>query len=217
MCLSSQSEGYTDKTISITEDMPQQLESVCDCIFSAKYIGDSALICANSTNKMVFQGRMISTDAMNSTALMEYLAEWAQTAPTVVAKGVQLMVSPHCSVFLHELGNTTCIPIEEVDIVSPSPTPSSMLPSPLPSPTPTGDMTVTKPEEERTEAESSPVSLPIPMIAGAAFGVLLVVTVIIIMIVAIVMCKRRSKSKSMQIRTRRYTHNIVTYPKYFPC
>ena len=163
MCLSSQSEGYPDKTISIIEGMPQQLESVCDCVFSAKYIGDSALICANSTNKMVFQGRMISTDAMNSTALMEYLAEWAQTAPTVVAKGVQLMVSPHCSVFLHELGNTTCIPIEEVDIVSPSSTPSSMLPSP----TPTGDMTVTKPEEERTEAESSPVSLPVVMIAGA--------------------------------------------------
>ena len=95
----TQLDGPSEKVNVISEIIARELMGICTCTLSAKYIADTDLICVeNSMDQVVFQGRLISTDDMNSTDIILHLEHWAQTEPTVTAKGVQLTVSNLCSV-----------------------------------------------------------------------------------------------------------------------
>ena len=62
----------SDKASDIAEDVARELEVICSCGFSDKYIGGMRLMCGddNRTGEVIFLARMISFDDMNSTDLL---------------------------------------------------------------------------------------------------------------------------------------------------
>jgi len=153
---------------------------ICACTLSAKYIADTDLICVeNSMDQVVFQGRLISTNDMNSTNIILHLEHWAQTEPTVVAKGVQLAVSNLCSVYLEELGQSGCITVN---------TPSSTTPTEESQSTETPTIEVITPMKE---------SSVVPISAGVIGGVLFLIVVVVALIVVVVVLRRRQSKMEM--------------------
>ena len=130
-------------------------------------------------NRVVFQGRLISTDDMNSTDIISHLERWAQSEPTVAAKGVQLTVSNLCSVHLEELGQYGCIMDN---------TPSSV------TPTDESRSTETPTVEDVTPQKGSSV---IPISAGAIGGVLLLIVIVVVLIVVVVVLRKRRAKMEM--------------------
>ena len=124
-------------------------------------------------DKVVFQGRLISTDDMNSTDIVLHLEHWAQTEPTVTAKGVQLTVSNLCSVHLEELGQSGCTTVN---------TPSSTTPTEESQSTETPTIEIFTPQKQ---------SLVIPVSAGAIGGVLFLIVIVVVLIVVVVVLRRR--------------------------
>lgn len=91
-----------------------ELSNICDCYVPTDYIGDRRIICSeDNPNKVIFQGRLISTHKRNATQLMEGLTQWVTTAPLVVVQGVQLVTEMDCSVELSELGDSKCVMTQE--------------------------------------------------------------------------------------------------------
>ena len=171
----------------ISQDTARELEDVCRCSLSAKFIGDGRLHCdSNRTDAVVLQARMISTETRDSSGILSTLQEWAHTSPTLVARGVQLMVRADCSVELEEFDSSVgCVQL-------PTAPPSTQTPMTPESPTtPQLVSQQSGPATEDMEAKAS-ASVPIPAIAGAVSGVLVVVIIVILL----VLLYRRKRSKS---------------------
>jgi len=174
LCLDWLLDGPSEKVNVISEIVARELMGICTCTLSAKYIADTDLICVeNSMDQVVFQGRLISTDDMNSTDTILHLEHWAQTEPTVTAKGVQLTVSNLCSVHLEQLGQSGCTTVN---------TPSSTTPTEESQSTATPTIEIFTPQEQ---------SLVIPISAGAIGGVLFLIIIVVVLIVVVVVLRRR--------------------------
>ena len=103
----------SDKASDIADDVARELEKICSCGFSDKYIGGMRLMCGvnNSTGQVIFLAGMISFDGVNSTDLLSQLQQWVQTRPSITVSGVPMTISGDCSVSLGELSRPMCIPI----------------------------------------------------------------------------------------------------------
>ena len=169
----------SDKASDIAEDVARELEIICRCGFSEKYIGGVRLVCGdnNSTGQVIFLARMISFDGVNSTDLLSQLQQWVQTRPTITVKGVSMTISGDCSVYLGEFSRPMCTPIN---------LPFSQEPT-----TPVANTD--------NQAEVSSTNLPvIPIAAGLGGGMLLFI--VIILLLAILLIRKRRKRNRQQNR-----------------
>ena len=94
----------------MTEQIVLQLTDSCECALTVEYIADGRLVCdPNEPEKVIFQGRIISTPDRNSTDFLPMLGSWVLNEATIVVQGVQLKVESRCLVELVNLGDTECI------------------------------------------------------------------------------------------------------------
>lgn len=152
---------------------------ICNCAFSEEYIADPDLICLeNSTSRVIFQGRLISTEDMNSTEMVSQLERWAQTKPIIVAKGVKLTVAGICSE--HPRGLDCTMDNTRSTVMTSTPTQNS---------NPTGVGV--------TESHSI-----VPVIgAGAGGGVFLLIAVVVVLIVVVLVLRRRRYKRRIHFGT----------------
>ena len=172
-----QSYRSSETANSISKYIAGELMDICNCAFSEKYIAEPDLICMeNSTSGVIFQGRLISTEDMNSTEMVSDLEGWAQTKPIIVAKGVKLTVVGICSEHLRGL-----------DCFMDNTPPTVMTPTQNSNPTGVGI----------TESHSI-----VPVIgAGAGGGVFLLIVAVVILIVVVLVLRRRRYKKRMHFGT----------------
>ena len=108
--LHMQHDDSLEKLSDVTEQVVLQLTDSCECALTAEYITDRRLVCdPNEPEKVIFQGRIISTPERNSTDFLPMLGLWVLNEPTIVVQGVQLKVESRCSVELADLGDTECV------------------------------------------------------------------------------------------------------------
>ena len=108
--LHMQHDDSLEKLSDVTEQVVLQLTDSCECALTAEYIADRRFVCdQNEPEKVVFQGRIISTPERNSTDFLPMLGSWVLNEPTIVVQGVQLKVESRCSVELANLGDTECL------------------------------------------------------------------------------------------------------------
>ena len=150
---------------------------ICNCAFSEEYIADPDLICLeNNASGVIFQGRLISTEDMNSTEMISQLERWAQNKPIIVAKGVKLTVAGICSE--HPRG---------LDCIMDNTRPTVMTPTQNSNPTGVGV----------TESHSI-----VPVIgAGAGGGVFLLIAAVVILIVVVLVVRRRRYKRRIHFGT----------------
>ena len=160
---------------------------ICNCALSAKYIADPDLICMeNSTSGVIFRGRLISTEDMNSTEMVSRLERWARTRPIIVAKGVKLTVAGICS---EHLRGFDCIMDNTRPTVPPTVNTTTTLMTPTQNSNPTG-IRVT---------DSHPIVSVIG--AGAGGGVFLLIVGVVILIVVVLVLRRRRYKRRMYFGT----------------
>jgi len=107
-----------EKLSDLMEYVTLQLNELCNCDLTAKYIADGRLICnPDKPGEVILQGRIVTITARNSTDLLMMLQEWVLDKPTIVVQGVQLKVDPECSVELENLGDTECRAPSSVGVV----------------------------------------------------------------------------------------------------
>ena len=105
-----QHDDSLEKLSDVSEQVVLQLTDSCECALTAEYIADGRLVCdPNEPEKVIFQGRIISTSERNSTDFLPMLGSWVLNEPTIVVQGVQLKVESRCSVELADLGDTECV------------------------------------------------------------------------------------------------------------
>ena len=105
-----QHDDSLEKLSDVTEQVVLQLTDSCECALTVEYIADGRLVCdINEPEKVIFQGRIISTPERNSTDFLPMLGLWVLNEPTIVVQGVQLKVESRCSVELANLGDTECV------------------------------------------------------------------------------------------------------------
>ena len=193
-----QENGFLDKTDQLSDHMAPEVDKSCKCGLSAKYIGDSRLLCDDtSTGIVVLQARMISTDTTNSTDLLHFVSDWARQGPTVIVQGVRFTVNGHCSIYLKKFGDTRCIPIVTA---TPKPEPTDVKPEPTdvkPEPTDVKP----KPTNVKFSDTTDSGLFPIPVIVGIVGGVLLVLVVVCVAVIAY----RRKVANKHRLMLRRYS------------
>ena len=105
-----QHDDSLEKLSDVTDQIILQLTDSCECTLTTEYIADGRLVCdPNEPEKVIFQGRIISTPERNSTDFLPMLGLWVLNEPTIVVQGVQLKVESRCSVELADLGDTECL------------------------------------------------------------------------------------------------------------
>ena len=105
-----QHDDSLEKLSDVTDQIILQLTDSCECALTIEYITDRRFVCdPNEPEKVVFQGRIISTPERNSTDFLPMLGSWVLNEPTIVVQGVQLKVESRCSVELADLGDTECV------------------------------------------------------------------------------------------------------------
>ena len=108
-----------EKLSDVTEQVVLQLTDSCECALTVEYIADGRLVCdPNEPEKVIFQGRIISTSERNSTDFLPMLRLWKVNEPTIVVQGVQLTVESRCSVELANLGDTECVQLPTESVVA---------------------------------------------------------------------------------------------------
>ena len=86
-------------------DISDALSERCSCSFPQRYITNGHFVCSSSpsANTVVFQGRLISTQDVDSVELLLYLKEWLLTEPTIVLDGISLQAAENYK----DIGNAT--------------------------------------------------------------------------------------------------------------
>jgi len=186
-----QSYESSEKANIVSGYIAGELMAICNCALSAKYIANPDLICMeNSTGGVIFQGRLISTEDMNSTEMVSRLERWAQTKPIIVAKGVKLTIAGICSEHLRGLD---CImdntPPTTAPTIPPTDNTTKILMTPTQDSNPTG-----------IGAADSQLNVPV-IGASAGGGVLLLIVAVVILIVVVLVLRRRWYKKSMHFGT----------------
>ena len=114
-----QHDDSLEKLSDVSEQIVLQLTDSCECALTVEYIADRRLVCdPNEPEKVIFQGRIISTPERNSTDFLPMLGSWVLNEPTIVVQGVQLKVESRCSVELANLGDTECVQPPTNSVVS---------------------------------------------------------------------------------------------------
>ena len=62
--------------------------------------------CSKDDKVVIVQGRLIGLTTMNSSELMEYLQEWANTGPSMVVDVTQFDIQERCIVIINSLNTT---------------------------------------------------------------------------------------------------------------
>ena len=175
-----------EKLSDVTEQIVLQLTDSCECTLTVEYIADGRFVCdPNKPEKVIFQGRIISTSERNSTDFLPMLKLWKVNEPTIVVQGVQLTVESRCSVELANLGDIRCghLPTESV-VASNFPVP-----------------------EERS-------GFPVLGVAGAVGGVLVLVVLAVIIVGAIICVKKLCWVKDQKICISMYGQTITLLITY---
>ena len=83
----------SEKMDDLVHEIAKGIEEFCRCGFSSEYIAEKRLTC-NKTDlhRVLLQGRIISTNDMDSSDLVGDLEEWVSSGPTVVVQGKELQV-----------------------------------------------------------------------------------------------------------------------------
>ena len=69
-----QHDDSLEKLSDVTEQIVLQLTDSCECALTVEYIADGRLVCGpNKPEKVIFQGRIISTPERNSTDFLPML------------------------------------------------------------------------------------------------------------------------------------------------
>ena len=85
-----QHDDSLEKLSDVTEQIVLQLTDSCECALTVEYIADGRFVCdPNKPEKVIFQGRIISTSERNSTDFLPMLKLWKVNEPTIVAQGVK--------------------------------------------------------------------------------------------------------------------------------
>ena len=162
-----QHDDSLEKLSDVTEQIVLQLTDSCECALTVEYIADGRLVCdPNEPEKVIFQGRIISTPERNSTDFLPMLKSWKVNEPTIVVQGVQLKVESRCPVELATLGDTQCV----------QPPTDSVVASNFPVP------------EKRS-------NFPIPEVAGGVGGALVLVVLVVVIVAAIICVKKLCRGK----------------------
>ena len=181
-----QHDDSLEKLSDVTEQIVLQLTDSCECTLTVEYIADGRFVCdPNKPEKVIFQGRIISTSERNSTDFLPMLKLWKVNEPTIVVQGVQLTVDSRCSVELANLDDIRCghLPTESV-VASNFPVP-----------------------EERS-------GFPVLGVAGAVGGVLVLVVLAVIIVGAIIWVKKLCWVKDQKICISMYGQTITLLITY---
>ena len=181
-----QHDDSLEKLSDVTEQIVLQLTDSCECALTVEYIADGRFVCdPNKPEKVIFQGRIISTSERNSTDFLPMLRLWKVNEPTIIVQGVQLTVESRCSVELANLGDIRCghLPTESV-VASNFPVP-----------------------EERS-------GFPVLGVAGAVGGVLVLVVLAVIIVGAIICVKKLCWVKDQKICISMYGQTITLLITY---
>jgi len=110
IALHIQQQDSLEKLSDIVQQVSLHLTELCNCALTTEYIANGRLVCnSEQLQKVILQGRIVSTTKINSTDLLMMLQGWVlANKPTVVVQGVQLKVDPECSVELENLGDIEC-------------------------------------------------------------------------------------------------------------
>ena len=113
-----QHDDSLEKLSDVTEQVVLQLTDSCECALTVEYIADGRFVCnPNEPEKVIFQGRIISTSERNSTDFLPMLRLWKVNEPTIVVQGVQMTVVSRCSVELANLGEIKCVQLPRESVV----------------------------------------------------------------------------------------------------
>ena len=181
-----QHDDSLEKLSDVTGQIVLQLTDSCECTLTVEYIADGRFVCGpNKPEKVIFQGRIISTSERNSTDFLPMLRLWKVNEPTIIVQGVQLTVESRCSVELANLGDIRCghLPTESV-VASNFPVP-----------------------EERS-------GFPVLGVAGAVGGVLVLVVLAVIIVGAIICVKKLCWVKDQKICISMYGQTITLLITY---
>ena len=181
-----QHDDSLEKLSDVTGQIVLQLTDSCECTLTVEYIADGRFVCdPNKPEKVIFQGRIISTSERNSTDFLPMLKLWKVNEPTIVVQGVQLTVESRCSVELANLGDIRCghLPTESV-VASNFPVP-----------------------EERS-------GFPVLGVAGAVGGVLVLVILAVIIVGAIICVKKLCWVKDQKICISMYGQTVTLLITY---
>ena len=181
-----QHDDSLEKLSDVTEQIVLQLTDFCECALTVEYIADERFVCdPNKPEKVIFQGRIISTSERNSTDFLPMLRLWKVNETTIVVQGVQLTVESRCSVELADLGDIRCghLPTESV-MVSNFPVP-----------------------EEKS-------NFPVVVVAGAVGGVLVLVVLAVIVVGVIICVKKLCRVKDQKICISMYGQMVTLLMTY---
>ena len=181
-----QHDDSLEKLSDVTGQIVLQLTDSCECTLTVEYIADGRFVCdPNKPEKVIFQGRIISTSERNSTDFLPMLKLWKVNEPTIVVQGVQLTVESRCSVELANLGDIRCghLPTESV-VASNFPVP-----------------------EERS-------GFPVLGVAGAVGSVLVLVVLAVIIVGAIICVKKLCWVKDQKICISMYGQTVTLLITY---
>ena len=91
-----------DERMKLELDISDALSERCSCSFPQRYVTNGHFVCSSSpsANTVVFQGRLISTQDVDSIELLLYLKKWLLTEPTI---GISL----HAAENYKDIGNAT--------------------------------------------------------------------------------------------------------------
>lgn len=181
-----QHDDSQEKLSDVTDQIVLQLTDFCECALTVEYIADERFVCdPNKPEKVIFQGRIISTSERNSTDFLPMLRLWKVNETTIVVQGVQLTVESRCSVELADLGDIRCghLPTESV-MVSNFPVP-----------------------EEKS-------NFPVVVVAGAVGGVLVLVVLAVIIVGVIICVKKLCRVKDQKICISMYGQTVTLLMTY---
>lgn len=181
-----QHDDSLEKLSDVTDQIVLQLTDFCECALTVEYIADERFVCdPNKPEKVIFQGRIISTSERNSTDFLPMLRLWKVNEPTIVVQGMQLTVESRCSVELADLGDIRCghLPTESV-MVSNFPVP-----------------------EEKS-------NFPVVVVAGAVGGVLVLVVLAVIVVGVIICVKKLCRVKDQKICISMYGQTVTLLMTY---
>ena len=82
----------SEKAADVVQEISNGIEQNCQCIVSSDYITDTKFVCDEDSNNVIFQGRIISTDEMDSDYLVNQLEMWVSNEPTIVIQKEKVQV-----------------------------------------------------------------------------------------------------------------------------
>ena len=95
--------SHIDAMLQSKSELSTEIERSCTCEFYVDYILFNQPQCISShTNWLILWGRIVGTNASNSTDILKQLQVWSDTESKLVVEGIHLTTLNFCSVSLKE-------------------------------------------------------------------------------------------------------------------